>query len=282
MDVYKATNRKLMILGRLPDTIAGDNSWLKTHQRARDAGHVPGTNEEGRVLSAGAWSMAVNDAFVKSGLDQKAEVMLATEFNEHEQDAAKTIIKSLSRDVRDIIANKDGTKTRQEIKDAVRAFVKAKFIEELKGDPARNDGFSIYMLEIEQLIDDNYVMMIHNPEDDGANPRGAGPATDPDADPEGAKQVMVPSGTGQKIKAELAEAAAAKQASIARREAIVTGFRAILGNADLKTRINADTDAKALAVALNTAVKAEKYDAAEAALASLQEFAATPTDAPTA
>jgi hypothetical protein len=282
-EVYKKTEQKLMILGRLPHTLGSNDptienkSWLKAHE---------GQGQDGRVLAAKDWSMAVNDAFVKSGLDQKAQVLLATEFNEHEEkdrgqaydpDVTNNIIKSLSRDVRNIIATADPTKTKQEIKDEVRQLITDKFVVELQGNPKQNEGFSIYMLEIEQLIDDNYVMMIHNPEDDGnknpkVNPNALG---DGDQVPEGAEQVMVPSGTGQKIKEELAKAADEKHKSIAAHEDILSDLRAILSDPDKKQRISKDSDATALAKEIVSSVKKERYDLAKTSLAGLQDFCAT-------
>ena len=289
--VYDDTNRKLMILGRLQHTIGGDKSWLKAHQRARDAGNVPGIDEEGRVLGDGAWSMAVNDAFVKAGLDQKAEVLLATQFNQHDKkdegkrydpDQTNAILKNLTGEVLKIVTDRAGMDGRnltskQEIKDEVRKLVKDKLVVELQGRPEDNDGFSIYMLEIEQLIDDNYVMMVHNPEADrDHNPKVAREKLgDGNQVPDGAQTVMVPSGTGQKIGAELKEAARIKSDRTAHRESLLSDLRGILGDADKKRLISANADAKTLATQMGAQIKKGDYDAAEISLGELNSALGT-------
>jgi hypothetical protein len=226
---------KLMILGRLADTIgdeetkkAGKVAWLDKNKE-----------EAGRVLGADAWAMSVNDAFVNSGIDQKAQVALLTKFKKEVQEKVRKLLKD------------PGTLSKEDIKKEIRAFAKASNDDALyKGEwEKNNDGFSIYMSEVEQLIDDGYVMMEHDP---------AGKVNAGEGD--GLTQVMVPSGKGQKIKDELAEEVLAKE----RKQTITDGLRALITDPEKKRLITGPGKGKDEFDALKLAIASRDMDLAEA------------------
>ncbi|MEM6372396.1 MAG: hypothetical protein AAF727_06405 [Pseudomonadota bacterium] len=228
-EVFARTERSLVILGRTVDTFEGDTSWLATH---------PGQEE--RVLHEDDWSMAVNDAFMKAGLDQKADFAMLTKFKD-------TVLKK----VKTLLMN-PGAKSKDELKAELRAFIKA------EGDPAlftggrHNDGFAVSMIELEQLIDDGYVMMEHDPD-------GSKDESDKGKPWTGKEQVMVPSGTGQKIKGELG------------RKHLSKVVREVLGNPDNKTIIAKSADAKAALGRFKAAFDKEEFAKAEEELETLQK-----------
>ena len=243
-EVFAKTERKLAILGRTVDTFEKDDSWLSTH-----------AGQEGRVLNEGDWSMAVNDAFVKAGLNQKAEFAMITKFKD-----------SVLAKIKTLLMNPAG-KTVIELKAELRAFIKAEADPALFTGGRHNDGFAVSMVELEQLIDDGYVMMEHDPD-------GSTDETDKGKDWTGKQQVMVPSGKGQKIKSELADAAEAHEARMVvqrERKRVTELFRDVLGNPVNKTIISKSSGAKASLGRIKAAMDEERFDAAEAELTRLQE-----------
>ncbi len=202
--VYADTNRKLVILGRTADTFEGDSSWAAKHPK-----------EGGRVLQEDDWSMAVNDAFINSGLDQKAEFAMISKF----KDSVLAKIKELLRD--------PGGRTPAELKKELRAFAKQEGDKALFTGGRYNDGFAVSMIELEQLIDDGYVMMEHD----------TGAASVKDLKDLKPTPVMVPSGKGQKIKQELAEATAKRNERLeAEKKRINAAFVEILKSSTAKIK----------------------------------------------
>jgi hypothetical protein len=172
-EVYAATNKKLVILGRTADTFEGNDSWVAKNPK-----------EGKRVLQEDDWSMSVNDAFIKAGVDQKADFAMISKFKD-----------AVLKKIKDLLQN-PGNRTPEELKKELRAFVKKEADPALFTGKEYNDGFAVSMVELEQLIDDGYVMMEHD--------TNAGSVKDlQDLKP---TPVMVPSGKGQKIKEELSEA----------------------------------------------------------------------------
>lgn len=228
-DAMDASDRSLAILGRTSDTIFGDDSWVNTHK-----------GQEGRVLNADNWSMAVNDAFVKAGLDQKADFAMITKF----QDAVLAKVKELLMN--------PGARTKEELKKELRTFVRSAADPALFTGGSHNDGFAVSMIELEQLIDDGYVMMQHDP--DGKEAAGGTGA--------GSTQVMVPSGTGQKIKAELAE-----KADIVRRKQLQASLKSVI--VEHRASIAKSDELKRLVAELGVLVKSGDLDEATSHLSSL-------------
>ena len=180
-NIYEKTGRKMAILGRTDDTFSGTNSWVSKH-----------AGETDRVLHADNWSMAVNDAFMKAGLDQKAQFAMVTKF----KDEVKSKIK-------DLLLNPAG-RSPEQIKQAIRDFAKDRIDSALYTGGAHNDGFAVSMIELEQIIDDGYVMMEHDLYEVKPAPSSPGGLK-----PEAVyTPVMIPSGKGQKIKEELKQAVA--------------------------------------------------------------------------
>lgn len=182
--VYAETNRRLVVLGRCADTLP----W------AAKAGEKEGQ----RVLGGKNWTRAVNDAFMKAGLDQKADFAMVTNYDPRIKSKLKEIIKNPDK------------KPIEELITQFREFVKGieaddKFPADKralwKGDMAKNDGWAVSMIELEQVIRDGYMMMDHDPT--GSEFAGEGSGTN---------QVMVPKGHGEKLKAELEKGVAEKQA----------------------------------------------------------------------
>jgi hypothetical protein len=219
--VYEETGRKLVILGRTADTFEGDESWAAKHPK-----------ESGRVLQEDDWSMAVNDAFINSGLDQKAEFAMISKFKD-----------SVLAKIKELLHN-PGTRTPAELKKELREFAKKEGDKALFTGGKYNEGFAVSMIELEQLIDDGYVMMQH---DTGS----------------GVTPVMVPSGKGQKIKEELKGAVAEREKKIEElKKKISEEFKAVLKTSQAKIKVSKDAlkHVQAITAALdqNLCVDADK------------------------
>lgn len=236
--VYTETNRKLAILGRTVDTFEKDDSWLNKHPK-----------EQGRVLNEGDWSMAVNDAFIKAGIDQKADFAMITRFKE-----------SVLKKIKALLMNPEG-RTVDQLKQELRAFVKQEADPALFTGGRYNEGFAVSMVELEQLIDDGYVMMEHDP--DGATDESA---KGKDWKP---TQVMVPSGKGQKIKDELGKAVEARDQRMANRKKQVSEQFAKLVAAS-KERIQGSQGAMKVVGLIKQALDEDNLDKAEEMLGKLQ------------
>lgn len=233
--VFAATNRSLAILGRTKQTFEDESSWAKTH---------PG--EEGRVLAENDWSMAVNDAFMKAGLNQKADFAMITKFKKDVLDK----IKSLT-------LNPEG-RTIAELKTELRDFVRAEADPALFTGGSHNDGFAVSMVELEQLLDDGYVMMEHDPDAQGKK-----------VDDLTKEQVMVPSGQGQKIKADLAGSVEEREArKKIQRKKVNDNFVKLVKRSDKTIK----ESPKALKVlrGIKQAMDENRWDDADKALSALE------------
>lgn len=234
--VYAETGRKLVILGRTADTFEGDTSWVSKHPK-----------EGARVLQEDDWSMAVNDAFIKSGLDQKAEFAMISKF----KDQVLAKIKDLLKD--------PGSRTPEDLKKELRAFAKQEGDKALFTGGAYNEGFAVSMIELEQLIDDGYVMMEH---DTGA--QDVKKLKDLKPTP-----VMVPSGKGQKIKDELAAAVDTRDKRLVeQKKRINAEFVDILKVSN--TKIKDSKQALGVVRSIKVAMDENRWDDADTSLGELK------------
>lgn len=168
------------VLGRTPDTFG------RTGDPARDSKSWinQNPNEAGRVLSTPDWSLAVNDAFIDAGLGEKSQFALVTPYKQE-----------VLAKLKELLNNPTGL-TREQIKMKIKKFVKEKNEPALySGNTEHNEGYNISMNELEQIIDDNYVVMQHDTKAGEKDPGRLTPTA-----------VMVPSGKGQTIKEELEKA----------------------------------------------------------------------------
>jgi hypothetical protein len=236
--VYADTGRRLVVLGRLKDT----HAWLE--------GAAP--TEKGRVLDASSWSLAVNDAFMKSGLDQKAEFALLTKF----QEKVKVKLKEL--------LNPKNTKPVEELITEFRAFAKAEADPALwTGNMQHNEGFAVSMREVEQIIRDGYVLQEFDPT--GAEFAGEG---------QGTQQVMIPKGIGTKIGPELAKAAEARATPKAEKVKLADRWKRSQPNFDKALKTPGRAALKARQVDYDTAFAADKLKEAEAAINAIDDLIA--------
>lgn len=235
-EVFTRTNRSLAILGRTKHTFEGDESWAAKHD-----------DEKGRVLAEDDWSMAVNDAFIKAGLDQKADFAMITKF----KDNVLAKIKSLTQD--------PGGKSLDDRKKELRDFVKQEQDGALFTGGSHNDGFAISMVELEQLLDDGYVMMQHDPDAQGKKLKDLKP-----------EQVMVPSGKGQQIKEELGKAVEDREERLkVKKKQINDDFAELLRSSKLVIK----DSPKAIKVVrlIKTAMDENRWEDADKALKALQQ-----------
>jgi hypothetical protein len=236
--VYADTSRRLVVLGRLKDT----HAWLE----GADA------KEKGRVLDASNWSISVNDAFMKSGLDQKAEFAMLTKF----QDKVKAKVKKL--------LSEGGTRPVEELITEIREFAKA------EADPAlwtgkleHNEGFAVSMRELEQIIRDGYVMQEFDPT--GAEFAGEG---------QGTQQMMIPKGAGFKIKPELEKAAAARATPKDQKAQLADRWKRSQPNFDKGLKTPGMGLLKARQADYEKALAADKLPEASAAMGAIEELIA--------
>jgi hypothetical protein len=234
--VYSDTNRRLVVLGRTADTFAFQE---------RD-------HDKDRVLHSENWSVAVNDAFMKSGLDQKAEFALLTKFKD-----------TVKKKLKELLAQ-SATKSIDDVVTEFRAFVKA------EADPAlwtgrmeHNEGFAVSMRELEQVLRDGYTMQEFDPR--GEEFAGEGGGT---------KQMMIPKGIGSKIAGELAAAVEKRATPTPEAKQLEGRWKRVQPNYEKALKTAGKAELEKQADAYTKAADPDKLKKATAALDAIEELVA--------